>query len=159
MLRDIENENLKIGMYIRVLIRLFDEDDMNNLLPSIKSHGRAVYAKRIKYKEKIDEKTILFIYYAPNTYNYNNFQDFLALLENIHQSLEKSSGYLIDFITTNRGDLDFSIVGSKHYVDGKLTADYYKVYDSILTTLTFYSQDAFNAAEKYKYLLEFLPKF
>ena len=159
MLRDIEKEHLEIGMYIRVLVRLVDKSDMNTLLTSLKSHGRAVYTKRIKYKEEINDKTILFVYYAPNTYNYNNLQDFLELLSNIHQSLEKSSGYFIDFITTNRGDLDFSIVGSKHYINGKLTADYYKVYDSILTTLTFYSQDAFNAAEKYKYLSDYLPKF
>ena len=65
----------------------------------------------------------------------------------------------MDFMTTNRGDLDFSVIGSKYYIKGKLTADYYRVDDSILTTLTFFSQDAFNASEKYKYLKDFLPKF
>ena len=159
MLRDIEKEHLEIGMYIRVLVRFVDESDKNTLSVFINSHKRAMYIKRIKYQEEIDNKTILFIYYAPHTYNYNRLQDFLTLLDNIHQSLRESSGYLIDFVTTNQGDLGFSIVGSNHYVNGELTTECYRVHDSILTTLTFYSQDAFNAAEKYKYLLEFLPKF
>ena len=160
MLRDIEKENLKIGMYIRVLIRLIDESDKNKLLDSIKPNKHVTsYIKRIKYKEEIDEKTILLVYYAPHTYTYNRIKDFLQLLDRIHKFLEKSSGYLIDFMTTNRGDLDFSVIGSKRYSKGKLTADYYRVDDSILTTLTFFSQDAFNAAEKYKYLREFLSKF
>lgn len=159
MLRDIEKENLKIGMYIRVLIRLIKESDKNKLLDSIKSTNHNISGiKRIKYKEEIDEKTVLLIYYAPHTYTYKRSQDFLHLLNRIHKFMENSSGYLIDFMTTNRGDLDFSIIGSKHYLNGKLTADYYRVDDSILTTLTFFSQDAFNAAEKYKYLREFLPK-
>ena len=160
MLRDIEKENLEIGMYIRVLIRLVKESDKNKLLDSIKPTKQVTsYIKRIKYKEEIDEKTILLIYYAPHTYTYNRLQDFLQLLDRIHKSMENSSGYLIDFMTTNQGDLNFSVIGSKHYIKGKLTADYYRVDDSILTTLTFFSQDAFNAAEKYKYLKEFLTKF
>ena len=160
MLRDIEKKHLEIGMYIRVLIRLVDENDMDNLLDSLKLTKQVISCiKRIKYKEEIDEKTILLVYYAPHTYAYNRLQDFLQLLDRIHKFMEKSSGYLIDFMTTNRGDLNFKVIGSKHYIKGKLTADYYRVDDSILTTLTFFSQDAFNAAEKYKYLKDFLPKF
>ncbi len=157
MLRDIEKENLEIGMYIRVLVRLFDKNDMNDLLSAL--DGQDFYIKRVKYKEKIDEKTILLIYYAPNTYQVGRVRDFLKLLDRIHQYLEKSSGYLIDFMTTNKGNLDYSMIGSKHYVNGKLTANYYRVFDSLLTTLTYYSQDAFEAAEKYKFLREFLPNF
>ena len=157
MLRDIEKENLEIGMYIRVLVRLFDKNDMNDLLSAL--DGLDFYIKRVKYKEKIDEKTILLIYYAPNTYQLGRVRDFLKLLDRIHQYLEKSSGYLIDFMTTNKGNLDYSMIGSKHYVNGKLTANYYRVFDSLLTTLTYYSQDAFEAAEKYKFLREFLPNF
>lgn len=159
MLRDIEKEHLEIGMYIRVLVRLFKKSDMNDLLDSLKSANRILCTKRIKYKEEIDEKTVLFIYYAPHTYTYNRLRDFLQLLDRIHKFLEKSSGYLIDFMTTNQGDLDFSVIGSKQYVKGKLNEEYYRVEDSILNTLTFFSQDAFNAAEKYKCLQEFLPKF
>ena len=157
MLRDIEKENLAIGMYIRVLIRLFDKNDMKALLSAL--DGQDFYIKRVKYKEKIDKKTILLIYYAPNTYQVGRVQDFLKLLDRIHQYLEKSSGYLIDFMTTNKGNLDYSMIGSKYYVNGKLTNDYYRVFDSLLTTLTYYSQDAFEAAEKYKFLREFLPNF
>ena len=160
MLRDIEKKHLEIGMYIRVLIRLVKESDKNKLLDSIKLNNHVISCiKRIKYKEEIDEKTVLLVYYAPHTYAYNRLQDFLQLLDRIHKFLEKSSGYFIDFMTTNQGDLNFSVIGSKHYIKGKLTADYYRVDDSILTTLTFFSQDAFNAAEKYKYLREFLPQF
>ena len=157
MLRDIEKENLEIGMYIRVLIRLLDKNDMEALLTALTSY--IPYVKKIKYKEKIDEKTILLIYYAPHTYQVGKAQDFLRLLDRIHQYLEKSSGYLIDFMTTNKGNLGYRLIGSKYYVDGKLTADYYRVFDSLLTTLTYYSQDAFEAAEKYKFLREFLPNF
>ena len=160
MLRDIEKEHLEIGMYIRVLIRLVKESDKDKLLDSIKPTKQIISCiKKIKHKEEIDEKTVLLIYYAPHTYAYNRLKDFMGLLERIHKFLEKSSGYLIDFMTTNQGNLNFSVIGSKHYIKGKLTADYYRVDDSLLTTLTFFSQDAFNAAEKYKYLKEFLPKF
>lgn len=160
MLRDIEKKHLELGMYIRVLIRLVDENDMDNLLDSLKLTKQVISCiKRIKHKEEIDEKTVLLIYYAPHTYAYNRLRDFLQLLERIHKFMEKSSGYLIDFMTTNQGDLNFSVIGSKHYIKGKLTTDYYRVDDSILTTLTFFNQDAFNAAKKYKYLKEFLPKF
>ena len=162
MLRDIEKENLEIGMYIRTLVRLIDEVDMRKLKSSLRlkrNREDIVSIKRIKHSEEIDDKTLLLIYYAPHTYASNRLHDFIKLLDRIHRYLKKSSGYMIDFVTTNQGDLEFSVVGSKHYIDGKLTTDYYRVDDSILTTLTFFSQDAFNAAEKYKYLREYLPKF
>ncbi|MBR2180179.1 MAG: hypothetical protein IJ862_07295 [Selenomonadaceae bacterium] len=159
MLRDIEKEHLEIGMYIRVLIRLFDEKDMHNILVSLKNSSNIPSIKKIRHREEIDDKTILLIYHAHCSYKYNRFQDFLKLLERLHLFLKDSSGYLIDFITTNRGDWDFSIIGSKYYLKGKLTAEYYAVDDSLLKTLTFYNQDSLKAAEKYKYLREFLPKF
>ena len=159
MLRDIEKKKVEQGIYIRVIVRLFNKKDMETLLESIKPYKNTFYLKRIIYKEVINTKTTLLVYHAPCTYKYNIFQDFILLLKRIHLFLENSSGYLIDFISTRKSDRDFNVVGSKHYINGELTTDYYRVDDSILTTLTFYGQDGFNAADKYKYLSDFLLKF
>ena len=159
MLRDIEKETIEQGMYIRILIRLINSEDMPKLLTATTPFQNALYVKKIKYKEKIDEHKVLMIYYAPFTYQYSRLRDMFKLFDRIHNFLKDSKGYMIDFITTNQGTFDFKIVGSEHYLKGEVISNCYKVDDSILTTLTFYSQDAFNAAEKYRYLSEYLLEF
>lgn len=159
MLREIEQEHIEQGMYIRILVKLINKNDMPNLQAAIKPFFNTRYIKRIKHKEEIDRSTFLMIYYAPLKYKYKRLQDFFRLLDRIHDFLVDSSGYMLDFITTNQGNAGYIALGSKHYINGTLNEDYYKVDDYIDKALTFYSQEDYEASEKYKYLREYLIKF
>ena len=161
MLREIELREITFGMYVRVIIRQLNRKSMNAVLKALKKLKQLKYGKGIKCTEKIDSSTLLIIYKTVDCYRYGRFQDFINVLKEVHEAIVTSTDkdYLIDFITTNRGFYEFSLVGSKHYVEGKLTNDYYIVDDSILTNRTFFNRDAYDAALKYKYLSEFLPTF
>ena len=161
MLREIEQRDIKFGIYVRVVIRKLNRKSMRALFKTLKDIKKLKYDKEIKYIEKISGSTLLFIYKTVDCYKYSRFQDFIKLLKEIHETIIAStdSDYLLDFITTNRGFYDFSLVGSKYYIEGKLTTDYYIVDDSILTNKTFFNREAYEAFLKYKYLSEFLTTF
>ena len=161
MLREIELSKIRFGIYVRVVIRQLNRKSMRIILKTLKSIKKLKYDKEIKYIEKINGSTLLFIYKTVDCYRYGRFQDFIKILKEIHEAITDSTDtdYLLDFITTNRGFYDFSLVGSKHYVEGRLTTDYYIVDDSILTNKTFFNRDTYEAFLKYKYLSEFLISF
>ena len=161
MLREIEQDKIKFGIYVRVVIRQLNRKSTNIILKTLQAIKKLKYDKEIKYIEKINNSTILFIYKTVDCYAYGRFKDFINILKELHEAIITSTDedYLLDFITTNRGFYDFSLVGSKHYINGKLITDYYIVDDSILTNKTFFHRDAYEASLKYKYLSELLPTF
>ena len=161
MLREIEKQKITFGIYVRVIIRQLNRKSMNTICKILKGIKKLKYDKEIKYIEKINSSTLLIIYGTVDCYRSDRFQDFIKLLKKIHEAVISSTDkdYLLDFITTNRGFYDFSLVGSKHYINGKLTTAYYIVDDSILTNTTFFNRDDYDASVKYKYLKDFLPTF
>ena len=161
MLREIEKQELTFGIYVRVIIRQLNKKSMNAVCKILQDIKKLKYGKEIKYIEKINGSTLLVIYGTVDCYRSDRFQDFIKVLKKIHEAVITSTDndYLLDFVTTNKGFYDFSLVGSKHYINGKLTTDYYIVDDSILTNSTFLNRDAYAASIKYKHLKEFLPTF
>ena len=161
MLREIELTKVMFGMYVRVIIRQLNRKSMSAVMKTLKNLKKLKYEKEIKYIEKIDGSTLLIIYKTVDCYRYGRFQDFINILREIHKAIICSTDkdYLIDFITTNKGFYNFSLVGSKHYIEGKLSNDYYIVDDSIMTNKTFFNRDAYEALLKYKYLSNFLLTF
>ena len=161
MLRNIELQDIRFGIKVRVVIRQLNRKSMNAILKTLRGIKKLKYDKEIKYIEKINSSTLMFIYGTVDCYCRNRFQDFVKVLKRIHEAVVSSSDtdYLLDFITTNKGFYEFSLVGSKYYIDGKLMMEYYIVDDSILANSTFLNRDEYLASLKYKYLREFLPTF
>ena len=161
MLREVEQQVLTFGIRVRVIVRLLNRNSMNAIIKTLKGVRTLKYEKSIKLIEKINTSTLLIVYGTVDCYAGNRFRDFINVLKAIHEAVIESTDtdYLLDFIATNRGFYDFSLVGSKHYIEGQLTNEYYIVDDSILTLTTFFNRDEYMASLKYKYLREFLPAF
>ena len=161
MLREVEQESIRFGIRVRVIVRQLNRKSMNAVLKKLKDVKTLKYGKEIKYVEKINISTLLIIYGTVDCYASSRFRDFINVIKTIHEAIVESTDndYLLDFVTTNRGFYDFSLVGSKHYIEGKLTNEYYIVEDSILSLTTFLNRDEYLASLKYKYLKEFLPTF
>lgn len=161
MLREVEQQDIKFGIRVRVIVRQLNRKSMNAVLKILKDIKTLKYGKEIKYVEKINSNTLLIIYGTVDCYASSRFRDFINVLKIIHETIVESTDndYRLDFVTTNRGFYDFNLVGSKYYIEGKLTNEYYIVDDSILTLTTFFNRDEYMASLKYKHLREFLPAF